>query len=349
MRQWTKLIGTSGTDWGQAVDVDSTGYIYVTGSVSGSFAGKTYNGGKDVFLAKYDSSGNRQWYQQWGTSTDNFGYGVKVDGAVVYVTGPTYEYLSGETGLLVPNIFLSKRSTTDGSESLTRILHGTPNLSDYVEGIALDGSGNIYLTGYTHGAFGGTNNGAYDVFLAKFDTSLDEQWTTVWGSTADDFGYAVAVDGSDIYVTGYTVGSFGGQTNAGGEDIFLTKITDAGAAGVVQWTNIFGTTVDDRAYSIAKDGNNIYLTGETFGVLDGANAGQNDVFLIQCDAAASGNPLWEKQLGTSAADIGIGVWFDDNDAYIYVTGNTSGSLDGNINAGGSDVFLLKYNSSGTKQ
>ena len=86
----------------------------------------------------------------------------------VYVTGPTYEDLSGETGNLIPNIFLSKRSTSDGSESLTTILDGTPNYSDYVEGIALDGSGNIYLTGYTTGAFEGTNNATYDIFLAKY-------------------------------------------------------------------------------------------------------------------------------------------------------------------------------------
>ena len=59
VRQWTRFIGTSGTDWGQAVDVDSAGNIYVTGSVSGSFDVKTYNGGKDVFLAKYDSIGNQ--------------------------------------------------------------------------------------------------------------------------------------------------------------------------------------------------------------------------------------------------------------------------------------------------
>jgi hypothetical protein len=346
VRQWTRYIGTSGTDWGQSVDVDSAGNIYVTGSVSGSFDGKTYNGGKDVFLAKYNSSGTRIWYQQWGTSTDNFGYGVKVDGAVVYVTGPTYEDLPGETGNLIPNIFLSKRSTTDGSESLARILYGTEDYSDYVEGIALDGSGNIYLTGYTTGEFEGTNNATYDVFLVKFNASLIRQWTRQWGSTTHDFGYAVAVDGSDIYVTGSAGGSIGGQTHAGSDDIFLTKIT---TAGVVQWTKLFGTTDIDRAYGITIDNsNNVYLTGVTLGGLGGGtNLGQGDVFLMQCDS--TGNQLWTRLLGTTATDIGTGAAFNISDGYIYVTGNTSGNLDGNTNAGGSDVFLLKYDSSGTKQ
>jgi hypothetical protein len=350
VRQWTRFIGTTGEDRGQAVDVDSAGNnIYVTGYVSGSFDSKPYQGGKDVFLAKYNSSGTRLWYQQWGTATDNFGYGVKVDAAAafVYVTGPTNEDLPGESsGNTIPNIFLSKRNAVDGSESLT-ILYGTKDYSDYVEGIALVGS-DIYLTGSTTGAFPGyANNATYDVFLSRFNTSLVEQWTTQWGSTTHDLGHAVVVKGSNIYVAGSTSGSFGGQTNAGGEDIFLTEVTNT---GVVQWTKFFGTTDIDRAYGIDIDGSdNIYLTGETFGALGGTNTGQNDVFLIKCDAAAAGNLLWARQLGTSAVDIGVRVKYDANDGYIYVTGYTSGNLDGNISAGGADVFLLKYDPSGTKQ
>ena len=348
VRQWTKYIGTSGTDWGQAVDVDSAGNIYVTGSVSGSLDSKPHNGGTDVFLAKFGPTGTMIWYQQWGTSDNNFGYGVKVDSTdtFVYVTGPTYEYLSGESGDLVPNIFLSKRNASDGSESLPTILYGNPNFSDYIEGIALDGSGNIYLTGYTTGEFEGTNNATYDVFLVKFNASLIRQWTRQWGSTTHDFGYAVAVDGSDIYVTGSAGGSIGGQTHAGSDDIFLTKIT---TAGVVQWTKLFGTTDIDRAYGITIDNsNNVYLTGVTLGGLGGGtNLGQGDVFLMQCDS--TGNQLWTRLLGTTATDIGTGAAFNISDGYIYVTGNTSGNLDGNTNAGGSDVFLLKYDSSGTKQ
>ena len=303
VRQWTRFIGTAGEDRGQAVDVDSANNIYVTGYVSGSFDLKTYNGGKDVFLAKYDSSGTRLWYQQWGTATDNFGYGVKVDSTAtfVYVTGPTNEDLPGESsGNTIPNIFLSKRNASNGNESLT-ILYGTENYSDYVEGIALVGS-DIYLTGSTTGAFPGyTNNATYDAFLTRFNTSLVEQWTRQWGSATHDLSHAVEVKGSNIYVTGSTSGSFGGQTNAGGEDIFVTAITNA---GVVQWTKFFGTADIDRAYGIAIDGSdNIYLTGETFGALGGPNTGQNDIFLIQCNAAAAGNLLWTRILGTSAVDM----------------------------------------------
>jgi hypothetical protein len=346
-RQWTRYIGTSGTDWGQAVDVDSAGNIYVTGSVSGSFDSKTYNGGKDVFLAKYNPSGTRLWYQQWGTSTDNFGYGVKVDGTVVYVTGYTNEDLPGESsGNSIPNIFLSKRNASDGNK-IWEELDGTPNHVDYAVGIALDSNGNIYLTGYTTGDFGSTNNGAHDVFLVKYNASGIQQWVKQWGSTTEDSSYGVAVDSADnIYVTGSTAGSFGGQTGSGGEDIFLTKFNPAGTE---QWTRFFGTSDLDRAYGISVDsGNNLYLTGATLGTLGGnTNQGQGDIFLMKCDA--DGNALWTKLLGTSAVDVGTGVTFSVNDGHVYVAGYTKGSLDGNINAGGFDIFLLKYDSSGAKQ
>ena len=55
-----------------------------------------------------------------------------------------------------------------------------------------------------------------------------------------------------------------------------------------------------------------------------------------------------KQLGTTTRDWGMGVTTDSSDN-IYVTGSTDGELDGNTNSGGRDIFLVKYDSSGTKQ
>ena len=60
------------------------------------------------------------------------------------------------------------------------------------------------------------------------------------------------------------------------------------------------------------------------------------------------SPWTTKQLGTTSRDIGIGVSTDSSDN-IYVTGSTGGDLDGNTSSGGNDIFLVKYNSSGTKQ
>ena len=89
------------------------------------------------------------------------------------------------------------------------------------------------------------------------------------------------------------------------------------------------------------------MTGYTGGGLDGnTSSGESDIFLVKYDS--SGTKQWTKQLGTSSGDNGLGVTTDSS-GNIYVTGGTEGGLDGNTNSGGWDIFLVKYNSSGTKQ
>jgi len=61
---------------------------------------------------------------------------------------------------------------------------------------------------------------------------------------------------------------------------------------------------------------------------------------------SSGTKQWTKQLGTSSSDYAKGVAVDSSNN-IYVTGYTGGGLDGNTNSGSNDIFLVKYNSSGT--
>jgi len=93
--------------------------------------------------------------------------------------------------------------------------------------------------------------------------------------------------------------------------------------------------------------NNIYLTGKTKGSLDNITTAQDyDIILVKYNSA--GTKQWTQQLGTSAIDVGYGVAADSADN-IYVTGYTEGVLDNNTSSGLSDIFLLKYNSSGTKQ
>ena len=92
---------------------------------------------------------------------------------------------------------------------------------------------------------------------------------------------------------------------------------------------------------------NIYVTGYTQGGLDGnTNSGSTDLFLVKYNS--SGTKQWTKQLGTSSYDSGSGVTVDSSNN-IYVTGYTSGGLDGNTSSGDFDLFLVKYNLSGTKQ
>ena len=100
---------------------------------------------------------------------------------------------------------------------------------------------------------------------------------------------------------------------------------------------------DTYAYGVTVDSsNNIYVTGETGGGLDGRtfSGGYRDIFLVKYHD--NGTKQWTQQLGTSSDESGAGVAVDSSDN-IYVTGKTAGGLDGNTNAGSDDIFLVKYN------
>ena len=136
-----------------------------------------------------------------------------------------------------------------------------------------------------------------------------------------------------------------GNTNSGWDDIFLVKFN---SSGTKQWTKQLGTSTTEYGRGPTTDSSgNIYVTGFTRGGLDGnTNLGSSDIFLIKYNS--SGTKIWTKQLGTSKDEEGFEVTTDSSDN-IYVTGVTYGGLDGNTNSGLSDIFLVKYNSSGTKQ
>jgi len=121
-----------------------------------------------------------------------------------------------------------------------------------------------------------------------------------------------------------------------------------GQSNTKQWTKQLGTSTWDEGKDVTTDSSgNIYVTGYTGGGLDGnTNSGSYDIFLVKYNS--SGTKQWTKQLGTSSSDSGNGVTTDSS-GNIYVTGDTEGGLDGNTSLGSYDIFLVKYNSSGTKQ
>jgi len=203
------------------------------------------------------------------------------------------------------------------------------------------------VTGYTSGDLDG-NTGSFgsDIFLVKYNSSGTKQWTKQLGTSSCDFGNVVITDSSgNIYVTGYTNGGLDGNTNSGYTDIFLVKYN---SSGTKQWTKQLVTSSWDEGKDVTTDSSgNIYVTGFTEGGLDGnTSSGEYDIYQVKYNS--SGTKQWTKQMGTSSDDYGNGVTTDSS-GNIYVTGGTEGGLDGNTNSGENDIFLVKYNSSGTKQ
>ena len=176
----------------------------------------------------------------------------------------------------------------------------------------------------------------------------DMIWTRQIGVTGDDKGFSVATnDNGEIYISGYTDDRINGFPNDFKRDLFLIKY-DSG--GTKLWQEEMGTNKEDVAYSVAvrKDSaGNFYVAGRTKGNIEepGSKQGGFDVFLIKYDAA--GTAVWKKQLGTKEDDMANSVAVDGA-GNAYVVGKTNGSFAdyGYTNAGGADLFIVKYDVNG---
>jgi len=350
-RQWTRLAGTTGGDesgW-SAVAVDGSGNIYVTGWTSGNLDGETNAGGSDAVLIKYNASGTRQWTRLLGSAGSDSAWSVAVDGSGnVYISGFTDGSLGDQTNSGGTDAFVAKYNSS-GTFQWVRQL-GNATLT-YSYAVAVAASGNVYISGMTRGSLDGqTNQGIQDIFVSKYNASGTRQWTRMLGSAVYDYCYSVAVDASEnVYVAGNSPGHFDGWTNTDGsgltEDIFLAKFN---ASGTKQWSVFHGGAGSDVASGLAVDSSgNAYIAGNTNAALDGFTpAGSHDLILIKYDT--SGVRQWTSMLGTTSGDYGQSVAVDAS-GNAYMTGHTSGNLDGATNSGGTDGFIVKVDTNGNLQ
>ena len=325
---WTRQFGTSSSDVAYGVATDANGHIYVTGYTNGTLEG-TNAGDYDAFLRAYDPNGNTLWTRQFGTSSSDYAYGVATDAnGHIYVTGYTNGTLEG-TNAGGNDAFL--RAYDPNGNTLWTRQFGTSG-GDYAYGVATDANGHIYVTGYTNGSLDGANAGNDDAFLRAYDPNGNTLWTRQFGTSGGDYAYGVATDANGhVYVTGYTFGGLGGA-NAGNGDAFLRAYDPNGNT---LWTRQFGTSGGDYAYGVATDTNgNVYVTGSTNGVLEGADAGST--FLRAYDP--NGDVLWTRQFGTSSDAEHVAT---DANGNVYVAGYTYGALEG-ANAGFEDAFVRSY-------
>ena len=333
---WVRHLGTTAPDAVGGLTVDLLGNVYIAGQTQGTLGGPNA-GETDAFLGKYDASGNLLWTRQLGTSADDEARGVAADAfGNAYITGNTFGSLGGPNSG-TRDAFVGKYDAS-GNLLWTRQL-GT-SADDVSHGVGVDKLGNVYITGDTTGDLCGPNAGSGDAFVRKYDASGNTLWTRQFGTSSVEAPSGISVDPlGNAYITGTTGGALGGP-NAGGLDAFLVKCD---SSGNVLWTRQLGTLGTEFGDGVSVDSlGNVYITGRTSGNLGGPNAGSSDAFLGKYNT--SGNVLWTRQLGTSGNDVSHGVAVDEL-GNIYIAGDTSGSL-GGPNAGSSDAFLIKYDTSG---
>ena len=203
--------------------------------------------------------------------------------------------------------------------------------SDYGYGIAVDSSGNSYVTGYTTG--GGYGND--DIITAKYDTNGNIQWQRILGGTGNDGADAIAVDSSgNAYVFAHTE-----SAGAGNYDMLVAKYNSSGS---IQWQKTVGTGpgILEWSQGIEVDSSgNIYLAGYTIG--SGVGAGSYDFLITKLNS--SGAFQWSRTLGGSSLDYGRAIAVDSS-GNVYVTGETASTGTGMY-----EGLIVKYDSSGTLQ
>jgi len=158
---WTKQFGTVQRDESYGVTTDAQGGIYIAGFTDGNLAGQI--GGRDAFLAKYDSAGSPVWKRQFGSMGFDEITDVAADEAGVYVSGATRGQFTqpsaGQRDLFAAGFTLA-------GDLRWRSQLGT-SANDFLGGVAVDNVGGIFLAGYTQGALASPVGGLGDAVLLK--------------------------------------------------------------------------------------------------------------------------------------------------------------------------------------
>ncbi|MDZ7292347.1 MAG: SBBP repeat-containing protein [candidate division KSB1 bacterium] len=251
VQQWVARYNGPGNhlDDAHAIAVDAAGNVYVTGR---SFGGPPTN--DDYATVKYNSSGVQQWVARYNASgiSSEYAKALVVDGAGnIYVTGHSYALSPTNTD------YITIKYNASGIQQWVARYNGPGDGIDDAEALAVDSSGNVYVTGQSHG--GATS---VDYATVKYDASGAQQWAARYNGLGNDYdeAHALAVDGAgNVYVTGYSEGGA-----ATGGDYATVKYN---AAGAQQWVARYSGPGNgrDEAVALVVDGTGyIYVTGYVY-------------------------------------------------------------------------------------
>jgi hypothetical protein len=339
---WARQFGGTGDEFIWTVASDLDGGAVLAGYTESDLAG--FNGWRDAFAARYDASGTQLWVRQFGTVRSDIARDIILwrDPATaqsgLYITGNTAGDLAG------PNagsndVFLAALHPGTGSTLWSRQFGS--DLSELGRGLALDTTTQppgVYIVGDTYGALpgGGGSAGGLDIFLTRFDSAGNQLWTRQFGSSAADFGFAIAEDGvGGVFVAGATAGDLAAP-NAGSYDAWIARYDSSGNR---LWIHQFGTPQWDEVFTLTSDGaGGVYAAGGTEGSLGRPNPGASDAFIARFDH--SGAMQWLTQFGTGSPDGAVSLARRPAGG-AFVAGYTDGAL-GGPGSGSRDGFVARF-------
>lgn len=282
VHHWTRQFGTNLEDYSRASVVDGSG-VYVFGETLSSLGGASA-GGRDVFLRKYDPSGNSVWLRQHGTAGNDFAGGIVLDAGVITTSGSTTGAYSGETNAGGLDLALTRYDL--GGNILWNQQVGTP-ADDVARGSILATTDTLYVAGSTKGAFASnTNVGSDDAFVANFANStagtlrqalLDANATANLPGVVDQIIFTIPGAGphtltplsalptitDTVVIDGYTEAGSSANTLAQGSNAVLMielNGASAGAGTIGLWITSANSVV--RGLAINRfGGSGIYISG----------------------------------------------------------------------------------------
>ncbi|MDR4507687.1 MAG: SBBP repeat-containing protein [Candidatus Brocadiaceae bacterium] len=382
---YSTYLGGDFSDVGRGIAVDGAGNAYVTGeTISPDFPtvnaiDGSYRDSLDAFVTKIDASGAFLSYSTYlGGNDSDVGFGIAVDGAGnAYVTGRTKSSDFPMANAIDGNLngpgdaFVTKIDASGAFLSYSTYLGG--NDWDYGDSIAVDSTGNAYVTGYTDSpdfpavnAIDESLNSYADAFVTKIDASgAFLSYSTYLGGKFSDWGRGIAVDSAgNAYVTGETVSpdfptvnAIYGSINGPETEAFVTKVDASGA--YFSYSTYLGGNGEDSGRGIAVDSaGNAYVTGytsspdfPTANAIDGSLDGSLDAFVTKIDASGA-SLSYSTYLGGNGNESAAGIAVDSA-GNAYVTGYTASSdfpmanaIDGSHNGGYYDSFVTKIHASG---
>jgi hypothetical protein len=337
-----------------------------------------------LFVSSVLSAQNFVWAKKMGGTNIDYGRSVAVDASGnVYTTG----YFMSTNADFDPNaatvtlgtagsfdIFISKLDAA-GNYVWAKKVGNT--LSDQGNGIAVDGSGNVYVTGIFRGSvdfdpgagtFSLTGSTSGSAFILKLNSLGNFVWAVMPAGNSVSQGFGIVLDAGNVYTTGNFTGtgdfdpgaSTVNMTSLGGtRDSYVSKLT---SAGVFVWAKQMGGSAgDESGRAIALDASaNVLTTGDFDGVADFdpsaattnlTPVGAQDIYISKLDN--SGNFVWAKMYGGFSGDFGMGIAADAS-GNVYTTGYFDGTADFDpgaatfnlTTASAQDAFVAKLSSAG---
>lgn len=333
-------------------------YVYIAGSASqnrGSLQSGSLDlsgGLKDIYLAKYNLAGNLIFEALVGGENDDSAFGLVVQEGVMYVLGETWsQQFPSAPGSAGEDDAVIFAVTADGSQiQWARRIGGSDQ--DSGRAIAIQDNA-LFITGISWSAdlVAGEARGDADGFLARMDLSGGLAWVKVFGGSALDAPYDLALSSDQIWVTGQTFSNNFGGTVRGGGDIFVVQYDQAGNN---EFSGLYGSRQEEIGFSIElTDDGSIYISGATqsadFPIAMGEFSGGSDGVLLKI--GNDGTLEFAVYLGGSGIDYGYDSGLLPNGDILV--GGMTGSLQFPLgfseelsSLGGNDAFLVQVNPSG---